>query len=176
LGELSYLLDRDSQSRARIASTFAQRELFEHLTESGNDPDGALNVRTELDRRQTEMPVEYAIAMEPKRRYWTDLSRRGLVEHGIAAVSRTMGQSLRDGLGKEIYRLLSWDDHHIMATITAIDTYAHSPTVGQIKRPGIVDEPADFIREQAALALGGALGLYRQRFPRTSASAPSSNV
>jgi hypothetical protein len=182
-GELTYLLSRDSLSRARVALIFARREVRDYLrsqrkseaqraakhrgkAEAAQEPP-LLDTDIELERWRERAPKEYEIAMA-KRLWWADGTRGDLVQDALAS----MAPSMEFRVGSPLYKMLSLEDHHVVSSLVSVETTPESPAFGRVTKWNPVDDPDEFVYQMAALAIVGALKLYRQAFPETARKTP----
>jgi hypothetical protein len=163
VGELHQLLKENQLAHARLAYLFALREVRAYLAAAGDSVE-LREVDRELERLRDLAPAEYSRAMASRENYWSG-KRAKLVRAGFEAIASLTGMPDPTPVGAQLYKLLSWDDHHVMAPMLNVQTLVNSANFGRVKRSGAVDDPEEFIPQMAAFALGGCLKLYRQAFP-----------
>lgn len=162
-GELHFLLtSSDRRRQAQIAFVYALRELRDFCKELGELEDLA-KVDSELAQRKDSIPEAYAEAMN-RRNYWTPIGRAKLVETAIATLIEKGGKK-SEGTGKCLYKLLSWDEHHVMAALLAIQVNPNLPDLGTIKKQDAPENPETFLPFMASGVLAAMLGLYLEAFP-----------
>jgi hypothetical protein len=149
-GELHFLLSSPVPlDSARLAYLFALREIHNFQQKWGDDPSELKRLSTELQAKRDALP-HVAELLDACRHYWTSQSRTDLIEAALSEATRRHGTASYTDLGRQVYKLLSWDDHHVMATLLTIDLAPESPTSGRIKSQDAPFEAAEFIPFLAA--------------------------
>jgi hypothetical protein len=165
-GELHYLLERDSEVRAQTALIFAVQEIKRYLQRwpEGNTND-LRHLERELDQHARSAPDGFARA-SGRTNYWTDGTRAGLIDAALSSLSRSSEVPAPQDLGRQLYKVLSWDDHHVMAALVTIDLAQDSQTLGTIKaeHPGGDRYLLEFL---TFMALEGMRRWYVGAFPET---------
>ncbi len=162
-GELHCLLQApDELSKARTAFLYALRQLRDYSFKWNDDPNGLARVNAQLEEIGRAVPDAYAEALA-RQNYWTKIGRAQLIENALVAATAAAG--LGADLGNRLYKLLSWDEHHVMATLLVIGLDPSAPDFGTVKKQEAPDDPHEFLPFLAAAGLAGMLKLYDERFP-----------
>jgi hypothetical protein len=169
-GELNYLLNSpDSQEKAQTAFAFALRQI-ENYQERWRDDDADLSkTRAELTDHATRSPAAFQQASQ-RRNFWTPNSRAELIDAALATLPRSGTGPLPPEVGKQLYKLLSWDDHHVMSVLLSIDLLHDSPSFGRIRAGHVMEQSEEFIPLLAFIALEGMRQWYVARFPEAQPS------
>jgi hypothetical protein len=162
-GELQHLLrSSDPREQAQVAFIYSLRELRDYCARTG-ETEEAQRLSSELAQRDTIAPRAFAEAMK-RRNYWTAVSRAELIEAALdALMKRGGGES--GGAGKEFYKLLSGDQHHVMVAPLVIQLNLRASNPGTIKTQDLPENPASFLPFMASAVLLGMRDLYLDHFP-----------
>jgi hypothetical protein len=165
-GELQHLFaDLNPVRRARVAHLYALRE-FQLLAKKFEEPDDVAALQMELDRARKNVPDVFTEAMQLKPGgCWPAVGRGVLIEGAIDFLAFDGAGELQ-GKGTGIYKLLSLEEHHVLAGLTGIQLNPGLPAYGTIKAPDGPHEPEIFIPLFAAGVLAAMLVAYEKVFPR----------
>lgn len=131
-GELAFLADAtDREFEAAVAFAFASREIERVLLAQGAAKDDLEALRKRREEQRAANPAAYAAA-ESRSNYWIVTGRKELVERAVSKWPTSDTTSL-DGFGRHIYKLMSWDSHHVLAAISCVDLRQESPTFGTVQ-------------------------------------------
>ena len=170
LGELNYLLNSpDSHEKANTAFAFALRQIEDYQDRWRDDEESLAKTRSELEDHAATSPASFREASQ-RRNFWTPTSRADLIDAALAALPRSGTQPLPPELGKQLYKLLSWDDHHVMSVLLSVDLVRDSPSFGRIRAGHVMEQSEEFIPLLAFLALEGMRQWYVARFPEAQSS------
>jgi len=165
-GELNYLLDGpDRLDRAHTAFLFALREIRDFLKKWGEDADELTKVEQQLEEKGHLVPGAHRAALDA-RNFWTTSGRAELINKALDAALRGAGVAPDAALGRQLYKLLSWDEHHVMATFLAIELNPESKDYGRVKAYEGFEAPEEFLPFLAAGVLGTMLADYHAEFSR----------
>ena len=169
-GELHYLLDGETRAeKAALARLYALRELRDYLTKWPTSAEDLRRATAEFEQKSEDDPAAAAAALAA-RQYWTPKKRAALVEDAMAAALQAAGSGVTADQGTQLYKLLSWDEHHVMATILAIDLDPDSPTRGQVTEQEVPENPDSFLPFLAAAVLAAMHDEFEAAFPAPSAT------
>jgi hypothetical protein len=165
-GVLHHLFaDPDPVRCARVAHLYALRE-FQSLGKQFEESGDVAARQKELDHARENAPDVYAKAMQLKSgRFWPIVGRGALIEEAIASLDVDDSADLQ-GVGKGLYKLLSLEEHHVLAGLTGIQLDRELPAYGTVKVSDGPDEPQNFSAFFAAVVLEAMLFAYEKDFPR----------
>jgi hypothetical protein len=160
MGELSYLSKAaDPPQEAAVAFLYALGELRDYQSKWGADPARLKALEDELAAKSAGHPL--AAAQAAKRgSYWTPKTRTDLIDEAINEGITAAGGGDAKGEGRKFYKLLSWDEHHVMGLFLVLDVNAGSPTLGQIKRQEAPHSPETFLPFMAGACLSQMILVY----------------
>ena len=162
-GELQYLLTADDpRHEAVTAFAFAMKEL--EASAIGIDVEVAQHVAADRKKLAEAMPLA-AAAADARRNYWTEVGRKELVERAVSSWAANGLYSARAGFGKDIYKIMSWDSHHVMASLARVDLIGESPTYGMLRKEHPWKNFAEIGAFLAGMALDSMVKIYRLRMP-----------
>lgn len=165
LGELHFLIEStDPHEQARIAFIYSLRELRDFY-KTQDDPEELARVEAELAQKSKDVPFAFAEAMK-RNSYWIPKGRAQIVDEAIGAVIKQGGQE-PEQTGRDLYKLLSWDGHHVMAAMLSIQLNPKLPRHGCVKQQDAPEDPHIFLPFMATGTLAAMLGLYFGAFPET---------
>ena len=68
-------------------------------------------------------------------------------------------------MGRQLYKLLSWDEHHVMAILLTIELNPAADNCGRVKAYEAFEAPEEFLPFLAAGVMEAMLATYRLEFP-----------
>lgn len=164
-GELHYLFDGDDpEQRARTAFRFALGELQAYLKKNGGDPCGLSRLEAEIADRDHSDPTAKE-ATTRSRNIWTPLGSAELINIALDKMLSPHTSGETSNVGRQLYKLLSWDEHHVMAAFQRIELHPDSAMRGTVKAFDAIEEPEIFLPIVAAFALGAMVRKYLECFP-----------
>ena len=138
------------------------------LAKQFEEPEEVELLEKELADKAKQAPSVFSEAMALRAgNYWPTESRRELIESAIDSLSENGAVDLR-GMGVALYKILSLEDHHVIAAITTIQLNPSFPRFGTIKPTDGPDEP-EIIPFMAAGILGAMLKLHGASLTHLSA-------
>lgn len=162
-GELLHLFEGDNPNeRGQLALGFSLREIRDFYKRFGDDEDAEdlEGVELELDVMAQAAPSLYA-RVEKLGNYWTTTSRAQLVDSAVTSIFNKVGTKAPNSLGHMLYKMLSWDEHHVMAAGLTIGLNKNEPGYGTILPQTAPEDPETFLPIVAAMFLDSMLNAYR---------------
>lgn len=162
-GDYHFLMTCDDPIlHARIARIYSLREALRFAVESEDSEQGA-RLEDRLSGLSAQFP-EAAQHASRRQNSWTTKGRRALVAAAIDSLPISCGLP-PVSVGKELYRISSWDAHHVMAVALVINDDVQSPQFGTVKKQDAPEKPESFIPFIASIVLIGMFKQYLERFP-----------
>ncbi len=163
-GELHYLLgSTDKLVRAQTAILFALKQLREFLKKCG-DVEELAKVERELEEKSRLAPRAVKSALDAGQ-YWTVSGRAELVNQALDTALRSSRFEPEKEMGRQLYKLLSWDEHHVMAILLTIELNPAADNCGKVKAFEAFEAPEEFLPFLAAGVMEAMLATYRLEFP-----------
>lgn len=129
-GELHYLLSaEDREFEALVAYYVAAREIVDTSRKQGSDEESLRGFIADLEQINRERPAA-GEAARTRRGYWTSRGRSELVYEAFLTTRDPAKAEASPDYGKFIYKLLSWDGHHVTALMSAVESDPDSPRFG----------------------------------------------
>lgn len=170
-GELHFLHTAgDREFEALVAYYFAVLEVIDTARKQGSGEEELGGFLGDLAEIDAENPA-VGVAARSRRGYWTPRKRSELVYEAFLTTRDPSKSESHPDYGKFVYKLLSWDGHHVTAMLSAVESDPASPRFGMTTEKHPWPELGDLLALVAAGSARGVRELLKRYF--TSFSRPA---